>query len=178
MDRYTTGPLAFQSTNGYVAGQPALRNAVSMCDCLSSVYWMQECVMARGRRGGRQSRRQPNQTPGRPIVPRPSRRRRGRSGPTDEVPTAAPGSAEAPGGSSILGGGAAQVTAGGVGRSTLRQRNRGGPRSEAERERGGALRARAVAYDFRYVGSDLRWILGTTGASVAAVIALWAILRL
>ena len=63
-------------------------------------------------------------------------------------------------------------------RGTLRQRNRGGPRSEAERERGSALRARAVSYDFRYIGSDLRWILGTTGASVAAVLVLWAILRL
>jgi hypothetical protein len=37
---------------------------------------------------------------------------------------------------------------------------------------------RAVAYDFRYIGSDLRWIFGTTGASIAAVVVLWAILRL
>ena len=155
-----------------------MRNAAAMSDCLGSVYWAQENVMARGRRGGRQSRRQPNQTPARPNVPRPSRRRGGVA-PIEEAPTAAPGSAGAPGGSSILGGGSLQVTAGAdASRGTLRQRNRGGPRSEAARERGSALRARAVAYDFRYIGSDLRWILGTTGASVVAVIALWVILRL
>ena len=135
--------------------------------------------MARGRRGGRQSRRQPNQTPARPNVPRPSRRGRGGAAPDEEAPTAAPGSAGAPSGSSVLGGGSVQVTAGaGPTRGTLRQRNRGGPRSAAERERGSALRARAVAYDFRYIGSDLRWIFGTTGASIAAVVVLWAILRL
>ena len=95
----------------------------------------------------------------------------------EEAPTAAPGSAGAPTGSSVLGGGSVQVQTAGSSRGTLRQRNRGGPRSAAEREKG-ALRTRAVAYDFRYIGSDLRWIIGTTGASLAAVIALWAIIRL
>ena len=132
--------------------------------------------MARGRRGTRRRPRQPAQTAARPNTPRP--RRRGAKSPVEEGPTAAPGSAGAPTGSSVLGGGSVQVQTGAASsRGTLRQRNRGGPRSAAERENG-ALRARAVAYDFRYIGSDLRWIIGTTGASVAAVIALWAIIRL
>jgi hypothetical protein len=73
-----------------------------------------------------------------------------------------------------------QVQAGaGASRGVLRRRNRGGPRSAQERERANAgLRARALNYDFRYVSSDLRWIAGTTGAAVASVLVLWAIIRL
>ena len=79
-----------------------------------------------------------------------------------------------------MGGGAVQVQAGaGASRGVLRRRNRGGPRSVQERERANpGLRARALNYDFRYVRSDLRWIAGTTGAAVAAVVALWALIRL
>lgn len=136
--------------------------------------------MAKGRRGGR---RAPNQRG--PQTPRPtrvSRRGGGAKGPAvDELPTAAPGAANTPdGGASVLGAGSVNVTAGaGRSRGSIRRRNRGGPRSESERERSsGGLRTRAVTYDFRYIGSDLRWIFATTVASVGAVLAIWVVIRL
>ena len=40
------------------------------------------------------------------------------------------------------------------------------------------MRTRAVSYDFRYVGSDLRWIFATTSvASVGALLLAWLALR-
>jgi len=136
--------------------------------------------MARGGRGGRRQPQQRGAPSGRAGRIARKRAQRGATAPlAQDLPTAAPGAADAPAGaSSLVGGGAVHVTPGAARRREIaRRRNRGGPRAESERMAAG-LRARALNYDFRYVGSDLRWIFYTTAGSVGLVVALWAIIRL
>ncbi len=128
--------------------------------------------MARGQRGGRpaQGRRSGK---GSTLPGRRGKKRKGGRAPQDELPTAAPGAAETPVGSSIFGGTVAAPRAPGVQRP--QQRSRGGPRQGPERR---SSRRLPLVHDFRYVGSDLRWIGMTTVASGALVLILWVALRL
>ena len=99
---------------------------------------------------------------------RPRRNRGGGSAPAGapegELPTAAPGAHGLP--SSIMGGHASvnlpPLGARAIQRPGQRRRNRGGPRSEAER----IARGPRVIYDFRYVRADLQWIALTSAAAV------------
>ncbi len=127
--------------------------------------------MAKGRRGGRPQQARKG---GNPTLPGQRGRKRKEHAPQREIPTAAPGAADAPAGSSVFGGGNLSVrTAPAVQRP--QQRSRGGPRPEAQRR---GARAAAVMHDFRYVGSDLRWIAMTTALIVGLVLVLWAAIRL
>ena len=60
-----------------------------------------------------------------------------------------------------------------VHRPELRQRNRGGPRPEAERRRRGP----SAVYDFAHVRSDVQWIGLTSGVSLVVVLLFWVALR-
>lgn len=127
--------------------------------------------MAKGHRGGRP---QQGRKGGNPSLPGQRGRKRKEHAPQREIPTAAPGAADAPAGSSVFGGGNISVrTTPAVQRP--QQRNRGGPRPESQRRR---ARGATVVHDFRYVGADLRWIAMTTGVSVALVLILWGAIRL
>ncbi len=128
--------------------------------------------MAKGRRGGRPQ--QARKGGGNPTLPGQRGRKRKEHAPQREIPTAAPGAADAPAGSSVFGGGSISVrTVPGVQRP--QQRSRGGPRPESQRR---GARAAAVVHDFRYVGADLRWIAITTVVSAALVLILWGAIRL
>lgn len=127
--------------------------------------------MAKGRRGGRPQQARKG---GNPALPGQRGRKRKEHAPQREIPTAAPGAADAPAGSSLFGGGNLAVrTVPGVQRP--QQRSRGGPRSEPQRR---GARGATVMHDFRYVGADLRWIALTTVVSAAVVLILWAAIRL
>ena len=126
--------------------------------------------MAKGRRGkggsGGRQRSGGSNLPGR----RGRKRQRGGAA-RDELPTAAPGAAQAPVGASAVSG---NITAP---RPVQRPQPRaaGGPRFRPDRR---AARRLAVAHDFRYVGSDLRWIAMTTVASAAVILLFWVAIRL
>ena len=124
--------------------------------------------MARGRgnRGGRANQ-------GRGSGNRPGRPGQGRlRGAGAELPTAAPGAAGAPVG-------AARSGAVGTGRrSAPGDAPRGGPRSGASERLDRRSRAMAAMHDFHYVPGDLKWVAITTAASVALVVAMYALIRL
>ena len=130
--------------------------------------------MAKGRQGGRGG--PGGRGAGRNLPGRRQRKKERGSGKGEALPTAEPGSAQAPtaGGSSIIGGSVNIDVSRRVRRPDVRQRNRGGPRPEAERRAGRRL---AVVHDFRYVRSDLQWIALTSAASLGLVAILWVILR-
>jgi hypothetical protein len=143
--------------------------------------------MAKGKRGGRGGGRAGGRAGGRKgaagppqLGGRPRRNRGGGSAPAGaapegELPTAAPGAHGLP--SSIMGGHASvnlpPLGARAIQRPGQRRRNRGGPRSEAER----IARGPQVIYDFRYVRADLQWIALTSAAAVGAVLIAWLALR-
>ncbi len=127
--------------------------------------------MAKGRRGGRPQQARKG---GNPALPGQRGRKRKERAPLQEMPTAAPGAAKAPAGSSVFGGGNISVrTVPAVQRP--QQRSRGGPRPESQRR---GARGATVVHDFRYVGADLRWIAMTTVVSAALVLILWGAIRL
>ncbi len=138
--------------------------------------------MAKGKRGGRAGGRGGGRKGGAgppQLGARPRRNRGGGSAPAGapegELPTAAPGAHGLP--SSIMGGHASvnlpPLGARAIQRPGQRRRNRGGPRSEAER----IARGPRVIYDFRYVRADLQWIALTSAAAVGAVLLAWLALR-
>ena len=127
--------------------------------------------MAKGQRGrgGRQRQRGAG---GAHLPGRRGRKQQSRA-PRAEPPTAAPGSAQAPAGSSVFGGAATVPASPAVRRP--QGPSRGGPRPRAERR---SDRRAALIHDFRYVGADLRWIGLTTVVSGGLLLILWAVIRL
>ena len=124
--------------------------------------------VAKGKRGGRsRGSHSAGKLPGR----RAKKQQGGPQGRNDP-PTAAPGSAQAPAGSSIFGGSVSLPTRT-VGRPRMREERRGGPRLGGEDR----SRRQLPPLDFSYVRRDLT-LIGITGAlSLVVVLILWGTLR-